>query len=236
MIFLKCMDCPNAKLKSTGTERCGLLTNNSFLSAFSSTFQRWGLFLSRGLTWRRHWGLLTCRRELWVEERIGPVHLLPRVHWTSRANWLYKRQNLPQMSSTWGGGEAGLSIPEGVQASKPPKGMKNTNILLMSRKIMSQQLKSVLVVHSWVPQRRFCLFVYVCYWEAMCLCKFHHFLLIFWIPKINPWESRTSTVWLEMREKRADGVCIDVHKETSIVMATSILNWCNPVPNNTRRD
>lgn len=58
------------------------------------------------------------------------------------------------------GEEAGLSIPEGIQASKPTKGIKNTNILLMIRK-MSQQLKSVLIVHSWVPQLRFCLFVLI---------------------------------------------------------------------------
>lgn len=159
MIFLKYMDYPNGKLKSTGTERCGLLTNNSFLRTSIHQHFNVGLCSWAGgwLTWRRHWGLLTCRRELWVEERIGHVNLLPRVHWTSRANWPYKRQNLSQISSIWGGEEAGLSIPEGVQASKPTKGIKNN---IMIRK-MSQQVKSVLIVHSWVPQLRFCLFVLI---------------------------------------------------------------------------
>lgn len=64
---------------------------------------------------------------------------------TSRANSGYKRQNLPQITSTW----EGLSIPEGVQASKPTKDMK-TNVLFMNRKnsISATQIHA----HSRVPQ------------------------------------------------------------------------------------
>lgn len=39
-------------------------------------------------------------------------------------------------------------------------------------------------------------------------------------------ESRTSTVWVKMKEKKNEwmGLYVGVYKETSIVMATSIFN------------
>lgn len=101
-----------------------------------------------GLTWGRHWGLLTCRRgcdlrkgsDLFTHYQGGHPGLAEQINGI-KGRTFPKSHHLGR-----------VSIPEDVQASKPTRGRK-TNMLLMSRKIISQPLKSVFVPGP--PQLRF---------------------------------------------------------------------------------